>query len=171
MSGHGRTSCVVVALLLAACAGQTRYHHFVPLPRQGWGRQDTVRFHLPGGTSWAGLQASVEVRAPRSFPYSDLWLALEQRDSTARVLHTDTLHMSMADSQGNLLGHGFELLEYRSTLLVRAPVCTCAILCHVRTSPRSPTSGCACHAGEHHTSGFASPLTGLPRAGRKSPAV
>lgn len=115
MSGHGRTSCVVVALLLAACAGQTRYHHFVPLPRQGWGRQDTVRFHLPGGTSWAGLQASVEVRATRSFPYSDLWLALEQRDSTARVLHTDTLHMSMADSQGNLLGHGFELLEYRST--------------------------------------------------------
>lgn len=71
-------------------------------------------FSLPHSLPEGRLQVSAQLRAARSFPYSDLWLALEQCDSTHRVLHADTLHVRMADPQGNLLGHGRELLEYSS---------------------------------------------------------
>lgn len=114
MSRTGWLPRVAMALALAACAGQTRYHHFLPLPKQGWGREDTVCFSLPKSLPEGRLRVSAQLRAARSFPYSDLWLALEQCDSTHQVLHADTLHVRMADSQGSLLGHGCELLEYSS---------------------------------------------------------
>lgn len=101
MSRHGALLCSVVALVLAACTGQTRYHRFLPLPAQGWGRQDTLLFQLPDSMAGDGLQMHVELRAMRSFPYTDLWLALEQCDSTHRLLHTDTIHFLMTDSEGD----------------------------------------------------------------------
>ncbi len=114
MSRPGCVACLVMAVLLSACVGHTRYHHYQPLPQEGWARQDTMLFHLPDSMPGGQMRLAVELRATRSFPYTDLWLALEQRDSTQRVLHSDTLHISMTDSQGNLSGHGQGLLEYTS---------------------------------------------------------
>lgn len=109
--------CLLMVLLLSACVGRTRYHHYLSLPREGWARQDTVLFQLPDSMPGGRMQVAVELRATRSFPYTDLWIALEQRDSMQRVLHNDTLHISMTDAQGNLSGHGQGLLEYTSVAI------------------------------------------------------
>lgn len=117
MSRQSALLCFVLALVLAACTGRTRYHRFLPLPSQGWGRQDTVLFQLPDSMAGDRLQMQVELRAMRSFPYTDLWLALEQCDSTQRLLHTDTLHFLMTDSEGTLSGRGQDFIEYASDAL------------------------------------------------------
>ena len=138
----GRLACLVTAMVLTACVGHTRYHRFLSLSPQGWGRQDTVVFHLPDSMPGERLQVRVELRTTRSFPYTDLWLALEQRDTTQRVLHTDTLHISMADSQGNLSGHGQNFLEYASASLPFATdsLCQCCEVClrHLMTDETIP---------------------------------
>lgn len=138
MSRHGALLCSVVAFVLAACTGQTRYHRFLPLPAQGWGRQDTLLFQLPDSMAGDGLQMHVELRAMRSFPYTDLWLALEQCDSAQRLLHTDTIRFLMTDSEGALSGRGQDFIEYASSALVLASDsvsrCTAVRIRHLMSS-------------------------------------
>lgn len=111
---------LTVAIVLCACTLGTPYHHFLPLPQEGWGRADTVSFALPVMTDAQDCSLHVELRATRLYPYTDLWMGVEQRDSDSVLLCRDTLHISMTDSTGCLSGRGLNLLEYTSEPLALA---------------------------------------------------
>ncbi|MGN0234032.1 MAG: gliding motility lipoprotein GldH [Bacteroidaceae bacterium] len=108
----GRTYVLLTALLLVGCERNTCYHTYLPLPERGWDRQDTMSFLLPDGMEREGCSIEVEVRAMRSYPYVDFWLALQQVDSSRNVLHTDTLCVNMTDAGGIFTGHGMNFMEY-----------------------------------------------------------
>lgn len=108
---------LMVAVALCACTPGTPYHRFLPLSQEGWDRADTVAFDLPVIADARECKLQVELRATRLFPYTDLWIGVEQRDSDQVLLCYDTLHIDMADSTGRLDGHGLTLLEYASAPL------------------------------------------------------
>lgn len=117
MSKSGYFCCLLLVAFLQACVGSTRYHHFLPLSSAGWRRQDSLVFRLPDNMRGGLLEMEANLRVTRSFPYTKLWIGLEQRDSSQHVLHVDTLCINMVDGSGNLLGRGQDLLEYTSTSL------------------------------------------------------
>lgn len=115
MNKSGYFYGLLLVAILQACTESTRYHHFLPLSSDGWRRQDTLVFCLPNHLQGRLLEMETALRVTRSFPYTKLWIGLEQRDSLQRVLRVDTLCFNMADSMGNLSGRGQNLLEYTSS--------------------------------------------------------
>lgn len=137
---RGLSFMLLLTVLLAACERNTYFHAFLPLSQQGWNRQDTVSFLLPDSMEREECCVEVEVRAVRSYPYADLWLALIQSDSLRNVLHVDTLRMDMTDENGIFTGHGLSFLEYSSGAVKlvadSAGECSQVSICHLMNRER-----------------------------------
>ncbi|MGN1256015.1 MAG: hypothetical protein ACI4UA_02500, partial [Bacteroidaceae bacterium] len=110
------------------------------LSQQGWNRQDTVSFLFPDSMEREACCVEVEVRAVRSYPYADLWLALIQSDSLRNVLHVDTLRIDMTDDNGIFTGRGLSFLEYSSDAVMlvadSAGKCSQVSICHLMNRER-----------------------------------
>lgn len=85
----------------------------------GWDHLQTLEF-TPGADSLRTrrpVDIAVVVRHDRTLPYSSIWIAVEQSDSTG-VLRCDTVPLSLADSHGEWKGHRSKaLIEAANTIL------------------------------------------------------
>lgn len=112
-------------LLLTACAAlcscdhseQPAYSHFVSVPSSGWNTLDGKEFHVYDDDSIPRrrYRMVIAVRHNASFPYSRLWLELEQADSRG-VISTDTVPVEIS-TDGIFRGRGrYGLFEVLDTL-------------------------------------------------------
>lgn len=91
------TGICYLALFLTTCNKQTYYHSYQPVNKTGWYKNDTLFFTPTKSiTNTSTYDYKIGIRHKDSFEYRDLWLKINQ----------DTIHLYLADKDGNWLGHG-----------------------------------------------------------------
>lgn len=101
---------VAVAALLCSCIGidNVGYSQFADVPVGGWPRELTFAFDPEETDSTCAAEAYdliVSVRYTANYPYSELWLALEEFTQEG-YLRTDTVQLSLTNGRGHVSGRG-----------------------------------------------------------------
>ncbi len=101
----GLVVALAVALVMAACRPQEPFSEYQAVDAHGWSSTDTLRFDLPRQELPAAYGVMLGVRHTEAYPYTELWVALEQRTAgrhgtTAR---RDTIHLLLANAAGQWL--------------------------------------------------------------------
>lgn len=91
-----KTCLLLITLLTIACQNNTLYHSYQPVQTTGWDKSDTLVYTLPQALPNQSYLYEIGIRHKDSYPYRDIWLTINQ----------DTLHLYLADSIGNWIGHG-----------------------------------------------------------------
>ncbi len=107
---------MMVALALAGCNRSTVYHHYEPVPVDGWTRNDTLHFHVTPAKDDAVLHEEVELRINSEYPFLGLCLVVEQTTFPSNVRRVDTLNCSLIDKGGSPKGKGVNYFQNRFLL-------------------------------------------------------
>ena len=102
---------------LIACTGNTLYHHYQPLPAEGWERSDTVCFDVPKAEEDIDGSLFIGLRTAAHIGIQNIVLAVEQCDKEAKILHRDTIHYSLTDDEGNATAQGVNYHQYENRQL------------------------------------------------------
>ncbi|MBB3896503.1 gliding motility lipoprotein GldH [Bacteroides pyogenes] len=95
-------------LLISACHTDIIYHSYQSLPYKGWGKSDTLFFHVSlTDTFPTALKISAEVRNRINYPYCNLYLFVRHNLPDSTIFRTDTLEFSLANKDGQWLGKGW----------------------------------------------------------------
>lgn len=143
MSLHKKiASGISLILLLAACHKEDGINLFKHVDAEGWQKNDTLVFDIPATEEDADYDLQIQARLTRKYSFADLWLIAEQtytEDSTMYAItdtistppedsvtieppHSltqtinDTIHIAIADENGNMTGNGKSLLEYKQPI-------------------------------------------------------
>lgn len=96
---------VCAVAILSACHNDgTQYYRYSPIKAGGWERTDSLTYALPANFTYHQFEAEIGVRHDDTYPYQDLWLAVVH--PLTPTIHPDTLHVILADEQGNWKGKG-----------------------------------------------------------------
>ena len=114
-SSYIRIAGGIICLLfsLAACDNQTIYHTYQNLSIEGWKKTDTLKYQLPAQLAGKQYDLEVGLRHTENYPYQDIWMEILYPLSPDR--HPDTLHITLADKQGNWKGNGTSSNLYQYT--------------------------------------------------------
>lgn len=116
---------LLAAWLVTACIDQTVYHTYQSIPSKGWGKGDTLFFHVPLTDSLVRLHLYAEVRNESEYTYQNLYLVIGNNLADSTCFRTDTLEFTLADSEGKWKGTGWGTLYQSSlpldTAIVRHP--------------------------------------------------
>lgn len=104
---------LTVALAFAGCNRKTLYHRYAHTPLTEWERADTLKFSMKPAVRSAVVQRDVEVRISEQYPFQSLNLVIEQTTLPSNVVRRDTLDCKLIDPNGNILGDGITLFQYR----------------------------------------------------------
>ena len=96
--------CLVVVLLSSCQDDGTRYHRYSPIRAGGWEHTDSLTFALPANFTYHQFEVEIGVRHDDTYPYQDLWVAVVHPLTPA--IQPDTIHITLADEQGNWRGEG-----------------------------------------------------------------
>lgn len=109
-------------LFLSGCQDDgTRYHRYCATPSEGWKATDTLWLQLPVHFTYHKFAMQVGVRHNAAYPYRDLWLAVIHPLTPA--LRPDTIHLWLADEQGNWLGEGTANCLYQREVSAGETIC------------------------------------------------
>lgn len=104
---------LLLLLLLASCQGNTCYHSYRPVPNAGWQKNDTLFYPLPSSVDTGYYHMQIGIRHLESYPYRDIWLRISHNLQDSTLYQDDTLHLYLADKEGNWHGNGIGgLLQY-----------------------------------------------------------
>lgn len=103
---------LTVALAFAGCNRKTIYHHYEHTPIAGWDKNDTLTFTVKAKQR-AVIQRDIELRISGDYPFQRLNLIVEQTTYPNGIRRRDTLNCDLIDPQGNILGQGVSLYQYR----------------------------------------------------------
>lgn len=128
---------VFLFLLLTGCGGDTVFHQYLPVPSQGWHRQDTLTFVLPDTFTRQACHMEIELRHTATYPYRNIGIGLLHPLNT--VSTPDTFRLELADFRGEWKGKGTPggLFQFKSLPinLVLAPSDTLIQLVHIMRDP------------------------------------
>ena len=99
-------------LLLASCQQRTVYHHYEHTPLTGWEKNDTLSFITDSMPANGNYQEDIGLRVSAAYPFKGLCLVVEQKVLPSNKVRIDTLNCSLADEQGNAMGHGISHYQY-----------------------------------------------------------
>ncbi len=94
-----------ILFTIQSCDSGRIYESNVPIPRDGWSRNEHARFEVEITDTISPCNIYVNVRNNSKFKSMELWLFV---DTYAPVGNTqrDTLKIMLADYRGKWLGHG-----------------------------------------------------------------
>jgi len=104
----------LLGVFLASCTGNTLYHSYQPLPKEGWERCNTVCFEVPKAKEDISGTLTVGLRTAAHVGFLDVVLAVEQCDETGAVCRCDTIRYPLADTEGNALASGVNNHQYET---------------------------------------------------------
>lgn len=94
--------CLLI-ILFSACHEGTVYHTYMPVNNNEWKKTDTLVFAIDSTIQIESkCELSIGIRHLDSYPYRDIWL----------TLNNDTLHLYLADKNGNWKGEGIGDLRH-----------------------------------------------------------
>lgn len=111
--------CLLAAWIMTACDSRTVYHTYLPIPQKGWGKSDTLFFHVPVNDSLTLLHLTAGVRNESNYPYRNLYLFISHNLEDSAKWETDTLEVELTDKEGRWRGTGWGSL-YQSTLPMKS---------------------------------------------------
>lgn len=106
------TISVAVSLFLS-CNSRTIYHKYQDTPVQGWEKNDTLSFHIPAVDSPGLYYSFLGMRICKDFPFTDLYLVVEQTILPRTEIVRDTVRCTIADEEGKLKSRGVTYHQYR----------------------------------------------------------
>lgn len=112
-------SVALTAALLLSCNRNTIWHGYQDVSERGWYRGDTLLLCIPSLESAGTYLEELEFRTSTRYPFKRLRLVVDQtiyhttgtvwRDET----HSDTITCNIYDSDGQPLGDGLDLYQFR----------------------------------------------------------
>lgn len=107
------TTLLLLPLLLSSCGDGTLQHSLCHVRgTEGWSADDTISIEVPApGRDFTGY-VDVEMRIRGTFPYTKVWLEVEQLLEEPSLSRTDTVCMDIMTADGEDLGSGVTLGEY-----------------------------------------------------------
>lgn len=106
--------CLTVAFI--SCDRKTIYHHYEHTPLAGWEKEDTLFFAIGRMTHKSTLQRDVELRTADNYPFRSLSLIVEQTVLPSGQMSRDTIDCDLTTPDGNIIGQGITLYQYRYPL-------------------------------------------------------
>lgn len=89
-----------IAFTLAGCENETKYYRYCPTSKEGWLRQDTLRFPFPEDLPNGIYEIEIGLRNENEYRYRDIWLSVSQNIQDSLQYKTDTFHIYLADETG-----------------------------------------------------------------------
>lgn len=111
--------CLLAVGIATACDTRTVYHTYLPIPPKGWGKGDTLFFHVPLNDSLTLLHLTAGVRNESSYPYQNLYLFVSHNLEDSTQWKTDTLEFELTNREGRWTGTGWGSL-YQSALPMKS---------------------------------------------------
>ncbi len=99
-----KVSILIFLILITSCDSTAFFREYNSFSK-GWSSSEAVSFSI-SQIPKTPLNIYVQIRNDNDYPYSNLFLIAELRDSVQRIFR-DTLEYAMADPQGKWLGKGF----------------------------------------------------------------
>lgn len=107
----------LTCILLMSCTGGTVFHHYKPLPSEGWERHDTVCFDLPEFGEDIDGRLFIGLRTVAHVGMQEVVLAVEQCSDSAGILRRDTVRYPLTDAEGYALTGGVNSHQYENQQL------------------------------------------------------
>lgn len=115
---------LAVALTVMACNGNTVYHQYEHTPVEGWERTDTLYYTIENIKATADYQEEIGLRINGSYPFTSLFLVVEQHirsqnqslTSLNGTQRKDTISCRFVDQEGNIKGRGVNYYQYNFML-------------------------------------------------------
>ena len=98
---------LLATVLFSSCQEQIIYHSFRSIPTQGWIRKDTVCFDVAVTDSQTQVHLSLDLRNRNTYPFQNILICLSQENPEGQISISDTLSLSLADTQGMWTGQGW----------------------------------------------------------------
>ena len=99
-----KLSFLAVFILITSCDSAVLFREYKSFSK-GWSSSDAVSFSIPQMPKTPS-NIYVHIRNNNDYPYSNLFLIAELRDSV-QIIFRDTLEYAMANPEGKWLGKGF----------------------------------------------------------------
>jgi|TARA_Y100000389_G_scaffold112353_1_gene109392 gliding motility-associated lipoprotein GldH len=99
-----KVSILIVFILITSCDSTVFFREYNSFSK-GWPSSEAVSFSI-SQIPQTSSNIYVHIRNNNEYPYSNLFLIAELRDSVQTIFR-DTLEYAMADPQGKWLGEGF----------------------------------------------------------------
>ena len=104
---------LTVATTFVSCNRKTVYDRYGHTPITGWEKNDTLSFHISPMEQDGEYAEELGLRINGAYPFMSLWLVVEQRIYPRNVTLRDTVICRLADSMGNIQGHGISYYQYK----------------------------------------------------------
>ena len=114
---------LLATCVAAACTNKSVvYHSYHTLSHEGWGKSDTLFFHIPMNDSVpTTLRLYAEIRNKTSYPYHNLHLLISHNLTDTARWQTDTIAFQLADSTGKWTGKGWGGIYQSEQLICSLP--------------------------------------------------
>jgi len=70
--------CAAATAMMVACNPQTAYHQYLPMPEDGWAKNQILYYNAQVADSNAVYRVDVEVRTLYSYPYQNMALSIQR---------------------------------------------------------------------------------------------
>ena len=98
---------------LLSCQDSLLYSEYKEIPNARWDSRDTLTFTLPEPEHPIDATLTVSLRSRQDYKYQYVALTVEHLIDSCTI-STDTLHITLYDSNGQPLGHGFPISDNHS---------------------------------------------------------
>ncbi|MDR0745037.1 MAG: gliding motility lipoprotein GldH [Mediterranea sp.] len=109
-------SLILTAMLWCSCTDHIVYHSYHHFPQEGWGKSDTIIFHLHLSDSVPGnAEITFLIRNQSNYPYQDFNAILQHNMPDSTRWRSFKLNFTLTDKNGRWTGSGWAGL-YQSPL-------------------------------------------------------
>lgn len=91
--------------MLIACKDKSIYHQYCSTPSIGWSNTDTLHISVKELIS-NDIDLEIELRHTPNYPYSKIFIACEENLTDSTKFKTDTIALTLVNSEGRLKGEG-----------------------------------------------------------------
>lgn len=102
----------VMLLTFFSCIDNTVYHHYISTPLSGWGKSDTLSFHLPKTKTEGQYSMDLGLRVSDSYPFTSLTLIIQKTFFPSMTVSSDTIHCKLRDEKGAPRQKGVSFYQY-----------------------------------------------------------
>lgn len=97
---------LLLPLLVVACNPNESYNAYQPVGKEGWHRDSMLTFSVPVSDTLSTCRVELQIRHTGSYPYDNLWVAVEMASPDSSNSLVDTLEVKLVDKNNNWIGAG-----------------------------------------------------------------
>ena len=104
---------LIVLLACSSCDSKTTYSRYQHVSIAGWEKNDALSYEIAPMKEDGTFKKAIGVRISSDYPFMGLTLIIEQQVFPSMESHNDTLNCNLIDKEGNAIGQGVTLYQYK----------------------------------------------------------